>query len=139
MQVTVDSPNFSEAVIGDPLGGSSGGLWGKHWNGRWYKMSVNKEPVNASFPVSPALIKRTAFCGVFGRMECEQFAASLVRYAQSEGAWTPFSLDDWNQLQSGYANRENLQFFVELGFLIEQDGNYHYTVGFVMEVLAYQR
>ena len=132
---------FDQVVFGNPLGcDRKDGLWARIY-GRWFKISSNRLPIAPDFPISPALINQTHFTGVFGRMECETFAALLVKYAQNKGAWSPMTLEELvafhNSAFSAF-DGENLSFFVELGFLEEKDGRFSYTQGFVTEVLEAQ-
>jgi len=135
---TVAMQGFEQVIFGNPIGcDRKDGLWA-NIQGRWYKISANRTIASWDFAVTPAMIKRVGFCGVFGRMECEIFASLLVRLAQKTGGWDFFSLEDLNRFETDCCNASNLEFFAELGFLKEENGRYHYTVGFVTEVLGGQ-
>jgi hypothetical protein len=126
---------FREVVFGNPVGcDHKDGLWASI-SGRWFKISSDRTSVPACFPITPAMITDTSFCGLFGRMETEGFAALLVRYAQSKGGWMPVTLKHLNWFAGHDYREDDLEFFEKLGFLVKKDGYYLYTKGFVTEVL----
>ena len=133
---TVTMEGFEEVVFGDPLNcdGERKGLWAR-LNGRWYKINSNPSIIPSNFPLSPGTINDPhKQIGRFGRFECEQFASSLLRYAQRRGDWIALTVDDLQSFEPSSYNVENLQFFAKLGFLVQKDGTYYYTFGFVTEL-----
>ena len=50
---------------------------------------------SSDYPIRPEDIAITnPFVGVFGKFEAEEMARAIVRYAQREGRWGPFTLND---------------------------------------------
>lgn len=131
---TVSVQGFEQVVIGSPLGGNEGGLWAKI-GCRWFRISADRNEVCPNFVVTPSMVAGNALVGRFGRMECEYFAALLIRFAVNGGGWEPFSFDSFNKVCQSPVAQENLEFFTELGFLTFKSGLYHFTKGFVQVVM----
>ncbi len=50
---------------------------------------------SSGYPIQPEDIDvRHPFLGVFGKFEAEEVARAIVRYAQNEDRWNPFTLSD---------------------------------------------
>ncbi len=128
---------LSEVQSKNPWNGEVDGTWARveGTGGRWYKICTNK--TDARFlPIDPNLIDDSQQVGYFGRMECEHFAAGLVKLAKSRGKWTAFTFAELSAVYNHPANDDNLSFFVDLGWLVQDGQTFRFTTGFVMEVLA---
>ena len=139
---SVVAQGFDMVVFGNPLScDSKDGLWARIHD-RWFKISTDRQPVPQKYLITPGMI-RVGFIGRFGRCETEGFAARLVEYAQERGDWSPFQVEELNSSSSfehGRAYPDDLEFFVQLGFLVKEGGDnssiYAFTKGFVKEVLG---